>query len=614
MASPTKKPKLNHGDSAPVVTVSPAGSCTAVTALAVMMPTAIFSGHRDGTIRRWDTTTPLAVDAEQHSTTQTQRQPRWTIAACTNLTQHELYGGQELLGIAGLVVRRPAGQQQQPQSQQRTTSAVPTDPILHSGHVLYSWNHQREDMRETNGIPQKIMIWQCRNGERCSALMVDVGRSITTGLFANPLVSCLIVCQLLVEPPTKKTTLGQGEIIQTDEHAVEKVWIDAVLVGLQATCDYPRPQAPTTEKQDEVVRSSDSNDPQPSTPSKKRPFPATATGNLVPFHELTRQRLTPWIVTGGFVRALATVPGQYVVCVSETTRTTKAEATKPSVAGADSSAPPTVGAVPATTEQLLATSGGEAHAITLWDVTRPGTVLHTFKLYDIATQEWTTSLRGSVRSIAIFRNSKLLLTFADHSGNNNQDDCKVSIIDLPTSRITNSDQGEESHLVVRGAYRSRGMGTVSSGDGDLVAFAEMGASDDAAATKQNAVSIYSLKNLCDSFEGKNSGEHCELQHLEVARVMLPLQRSSSGDETATKLIGPTVLSIQGQYVIAGNKNGAILSAVTSMELPDSSSRTTDGANEFASCSTASLGLRGQLCPRLSAEANNVQLRNECTIQ
>jgi hypothetical protein len=577
-----KKPKLEHE----VQVVSPSGVCAAVTCMTAVTPAVIFSGHRDGTIRRWVN--------EDNS------EALWTISACADLTQHEIYGREELLGIAGLAVRR-----------QGETS--PTDPVLHS-HVLYSWNHQREDMRESNGIPQKIMIWKCSTGERCSALMVDVGRS-AEGSFANPLVSCMVFSRLLVEPPPKQPQHKQQQQQQEEEDAnknvdVAKVWVDAVLVGLLATCEpLPQPGATAT--------AAAQCDEAPKPPKAKNP--AVVTGNLLPFNEHTRKRMPPWIVSGGFVRALATVPDKYIVSVTETTRTTIATSTTKETAQNDTDDDKNVsnGGGIASKKDGTATvskeeADGEALEVSLWDVTEPGTVLHRLKLYDIAANIWTTGLRGSVYYLAL-SGSQLLMAFTA-SGDCKNGDSRVAVIDLPQS-TNNKEKKEGTHLKVHGSYQTTGLGPVSAGDRDFIALAGKAADDDKPDTKQNVVHLYSITDLCKACDENATNASCDIRLLERASVVLPLQ-SASGGEVLSARFGPSSLSLlNGSSLVAGYRNGTILSAKTMIELPDSSCAiATDGANEFASCSTASLGLRGQLCPHLSAEANNLQLRNQCTIQ
>ena len=468
-SSPVKKPRLDTeggGDGGDnhdgvVQIVAAAGCVSAVTVLASVVLTdetmMIFSGHRDGTIRRWDTTSD---DKQQ----QKQQEAVWTISACTDLTQHDLYGQQERLGIAGLAVRK------QPDSQQQHDGNTNAPVLLQ----LYSWNHQREDMREINGIPQKIMIWQCTTGERCSALMVDVGRS-TAGTFANPLVSCIVFCKLLVEQqpkPQPQPTMAEDTTTSTTA-TVEKVWIDTVLVGLLATCD---PSPPPEMDADVVAVGGDVADAAvaaavppglPQQQAKRKPA-AAATGNLVPFREHSRQRMTPWIVPGGFVRALVTVPDKYVISVTETTTTTTNTARNESTpvvgrpttsaAAADEEGPNTTnnatvkkasngsgGDAGTPTNQNDATTalvakeegGGESHAITLWDITQPGAVLHILKLYDFTTMECTSSLRGSVCGIALSENL-LLLSFAATGGGNNG---LLGVVDL--SQRSNADEKDD---------------------------------------------------------------------------------------------------------------------------------------------------------------------------
>lgn len=675
-----KKPKLD-GDTAvssedgvvQIVATVAGGDSSAVTALASVAltneTTMIFSGHRDGTIRRWDITTSSSSSSDHdNNPQQQQREPVWTISACTDLTQHELYGQQERLGIAGLAVRNQQPDSSQQQQQQDNTKNSASGLML-----LYSWNHQREDMRDINGIPQKIMIWKCSTGERCSALMVDVGRC-TAGTFANPLVSCLVFCKLLVEQqqqPTRQpqkqlgaqSVAADASISTTATAAVEKVWIDTVLVGLLATCDPPSPPSVLVKAADVVAVADDADASTannssaaaaalapvlPLQQAKSKPTAAAATvvvatGNLVPFREHTRQRMTPWVVPGGFVRALATVPNGggggggdsnsgklYVISVTETTTSTArtstavAKAEDPNAAndaatekassnggGGDGGTTTTLNDA-TTTLVVKEEGGGEAHAITLWDITQPGVVLHILKLYDVTTKEWTSSLRGSVYGITLSENL-LLLTFAATEGGNGL----LGVVDL--SQGTNVDEKDDvgtntDRARIRGSYEIC-PGSASTAYGDLVALSGEAGSEGENDIKPNVVSIYSVKDLSKAVPAKSSAKAADvMRQLEKAKIVLPQQQPSPDDKASSAKLGPAALFFEGSHLIAGYNNGAIVCAKPRIRLLDSASVVaTNGSNEFASCSTASLGLRGQLCPHLASEANKVPLQNQCTI-
>jgi hypothetical protein len=644
MSSQSKKQKLDDHEVIEVVVAS-SGCVAAVTALAVLSSdnaSMIFSGHRDGTIRRWDSN-------HNHGNNQHDpQQPRaavWTISACPDLTKHELYGREERLGIAGLAVRQ----------QQQDAAAHQDDEQQHV--VIYSWNHQREDMRASNGIPQKIMIWKCTTGERCSALMIDVGRSID-GTFANPLVSCMVFCKLLVAPPPqqqKQPPQQQGAAPNVEEAnstatVVEKVWVDTVLVGLQATCDTAAPTiiASTTATVDVgVVAENATTAP----PAKQRPATTTTTvttttGNLVPFHEQTRQRMRPWIVPGGFVRALATVPDKYVISVTETTTrvttpttsspasstiatgTTDDSTTRPSSTNTATATkafdgvgsapmnhhPDSVSVVLAKEEEV----GGETQAITLWDITQPGTVLHTLKLFDGISKEWMSNVRGSVYGIAVSGAKRRMMLFTTASSGCNTTG-QLSVVNLPehsTADANDDDDDGLQEVSIRGSYET-GCGISSTGYGDWFALSgesvvSGSANDD---TKLHHVaSIYSINDISKALEkGSAVAAADDMRQLEQVRIVLPRQPPCPGDEPSSTMSRLTTLSL-GSHLIAGYTNGTIVCARPRIGLAKEDSATNGTTNELASCSTATRGLRGcTMCPHLSAQATNPQLRNECTI-
>ena len=130
---------------------------SAVTALALLSDTIVFSGHRDGSICRWNliSNPPVSEDPQQQQPPPPRRQlPDWVITtACLNLTNHELYKNEEKLGIAGLVVRKNQASPNDDKSTTSVSSSTRTATSAVATHFLYSWNHQREDMRmEINEI------------------------------------------------------------------------------------------------------------------------------------------------------------------------------------------------------------------------------------------------------------------------------------------------------------------------------------------------------------------------------------------------------------------------------------------------------------------------------
>jgi hypothetical protein len=375
----------------------------------------------------------------------------------------------------------------------------------------------------------------------------------------------------------------------------------------------------------------------------------TTTGNLVPFHEQTRQRMRPWIVPGGFVRALATVPDKYVISVTETTRattpttispasstiatgttddsTTRLPSTNTTTAtkasdGGGGPAPmnnhDSVSVVLAKEEEV----GGETQAITLWDITQPGTVLHHLKLFDVITKEWTSNLRGSVYGMAVSAGAKqrMMLFTAASSGCNTTG--QLSVVDLPehsTTAYTNDDDDDGLQEVsIRGSYEI-GCGIASTGYGDWFALSggesvSGSANDD---TKLHHVaSIYSINDISKSLEKDSAvaaaGDMRQLE--QQVRIVLPRQPPCPEDEPSSKMSRLTTLSL-GSHLIAGYTNGTIVCARPRIGLAKEDSSVTNATtNELASCSTATVGLRGcTMCPHLSAQATNPQLRNECTI-
>lgn len=554
---------------------------------------AVFSGHRDGTIRRWN---------HYYNSPSTEKQIKpppasssvWTIVACSDLTQHEVYGTEEQLGIAGLVVR---------ESSHTSSSGQEGDPKSNIDWLLYSWNRQREDMREINGIPQKIMIWQCRSGERYSAIMVDVGRC-STGTFANPLVSCLIFCKLFVEKSPsatkpkggyteKSVSSGIGDAAKSEAVPhVESVWEDAILVGLQATCDTAKHVA-------DSPASSSSTAAMPAiVRAAKAPIIATSkTGNLVPYYEQSRERMTPWIVPGGnFVRALVSVPeSRYVVSVTETTRM----GGQPLDGGANVYAKPEETTDGATAIKDQDETGrkelksGETQAIALWDASRPGTILQVFELYNAASNNWTSIFRGSVKSATLSGYQLLLLS----SRGPRNETSLVTVIDLPQKKYIDTETNGLDSVRLHGAY-AIDASVASTGCSDLVAVSE---------ESSNSVVFYSIADLSVSLQASESVVLDDVRPHAKSRLSLEPDR----DEMPSQSLRCTILTMKDSHILAGFANGAILCAGSSKV--ETLSRSQADAHFMISCSTTSVGLDGLPCPHLSADANSTPLRNECTI-
>jgi hypothetical protein len=554
-SSPLKKQKLNVEDYVPQ-RIQNENVKSPVTAIASSIDSIIFSGHRDGTICRW------TIDSvkDRHVLD-------WVISACINLTDHEIYGKEENLGIAGLAIRLS-----------QIDSGKNVVATTEKSSILYSWNHQREDMRESNGIPQKVMLWNSVTGERRSALMIDVGRS-DTGVFANPLVSCLVFCKLLVDQPPnqiKPKSFEEGGVSTHETLAIEKVWTDVIVVALQATCEEPN--------KDIDFSSDNMND---AIKPQRVLKPIVASGNILPFIEDTRQRLKPWSCVGGFVRALAVPDNSYILSVTETTRPSSLTQTDSAHVTSNSEED----------EQTKSDSnkankeiGGKAHSITLWDTSCPGVVLYRIKLCDMPNNE--IPVDGNVYALTM-SNTTLFLAIAQSDKNG----CAV-VIDLP-------DRHAEEKLNTMIALSTCGIfsltpGIVTSHMSDSIALSQKVLCSDG--DKVDKVHLYSLSDLRIALEDHESGTNFDLRKLQIKRLTLP----NCAQITLTRI------SIGESNVIAGYGDGAIVMTrvqALNKDLTPSSK----GSNEHVSCSMATIGLRGVLCPNLSSSASNVQLENKCLI-
>jgi hypothetical protein len=561
MSNPLKKQKLNVDDNDIPLRIQNENVTSPVTAIVSFTDdTTIFSGHRDGTICRWN----LDACKDRHV-------PDWIISACLNLTDHEVYGTEEKLGIAGLAIRP-----NHCDSSKSSTNSVESNQM---SFILYSWNHQREDMRESNGIPQKVMLWNGVTGERRSALMIDVGRS-DTGVFANPLVSCLVFCKLLVDQPPKKLPPAKNEDggkSTGSTSGLEKVWTDVIVVALQATCE-----APINDVDLEPQPKMDSSNPQ------KIMKPTVVSGNILPFIEHTRQRLKPWSSVGGFVRALAVPDNAFILSVTETTRSTISETQN------DSTRVDTDNEGNDETKKILDSndySDGQAYSITLWDTSCPGAVLYTVKVCDIHYND--TPLDGTVYALTM-SNTKLLLAMAKSK----ETGCAV-VIDLPQRPIKEM-HDEKLTVSICGVF-ALSPGIAASHVGNWIALSQkVKCTED---SKKEDVHIFTFMDLCTSLDDNTSNTDFDILKLQnVIKWTAP----HSSQNALTKLF------IGESHVVTGYGNGAIFS----MRIPTLTKDTSVsgmGSNEYVSCSTASIGLRGALCPHLLSSANNLNLQNKCLI-
>jgi hypothetical protein len=546
MANPSKKQKVDDQ----VQVIQDENIKSAVTAMTVLTDTTIFSGHRDGTICRWD--------VEERTD---RREPTWIICSCTNLTEHEIYGNYEKLGVAGLVVR-----------QSKVANNISDLTVKKDAFLLYSWNHQREDMRESNGIPQKVMIWNCDSGERCAALMVDVGRC-DSGAFANPLVSCLVFCKLLVDLPSPnlQSPLEDETPSESAIPTVEKTWIDAIIVGLEATCSAPTANI--------AVISDAAADMEGQRHSSKTRSMSSA-GNILPFEEITRQRMKPWSAVGGFIRALVVV-GTYVVSVTETARNNVSE-TRDTLRGKseESLGESKHEEIKSTNDQ----SGGQLHEITVWDTACPGTALHVLNMQNAVGKNLTDSFRGSVYSVSLSSN-KIFLAMSSSNASG-----KIVVLDFDPK------VSDGSCLLSIFGVVELVPGSASSQVGDWLGVSRKSSCSD--------VNLYSFSNLIKALENNTTDYVIDTQQLEQLRVPAPRIKSSCWE--------PSSILVSERHVIAGFSNGAILrkNVVAAMKRSGGSSIV---SNEYVSCSTAPIGLRGSICPHLSPDANNVALQNKCII-
>ena len=579
------EPRATHHDDDTAI-VAATTTHSAVTALALCSETIVFSGHRDGRICRWNLTT-----TDHHtSNNENHNNPEWTItSACVNLTQHEQYGTEEKLGIAGLAVRRPSV---------TTTASSPTQ-----NYLLYSWNHQREDMRlAINGIPQKVMIWNATTSERLSALMIDVGRCRETNMYANPLISCLVFCPLLVPDGSEVP-----------------VWTDAVLVALQATCSDAPPS-------DAAAATNDAPPTTTTTTALPKVTNHTPTGNIVPFHEATRKRMVPWIATGGFVRALAVVTNHNTGCVVSVTETTRPY--PPSSSSSSTTIEPSVVADAAdhqTKEEsttLVPTSGGgTTTSITIWDTARPGTILHVLALdHPSGSIGGGTHLPsfGSVCALTLSQCQRYLhlsMMVEDVTASIDRQHVVLRLTPPPTAtRSSSTDPPDDNNdtISICGWYTTttstshRGS-IVASHVGDWIVTASSPTRnqvDHINSAIDNCLTWYSFHDLISSLDRRTTHDTA----VDIATLLPSVSVITLPTAADTE---PTALVLGPSHAIIGYEDGTV--QMTSRG-PRVDPLTTESTMEQrVSCSTAPIGLRGVPCPRLSSEANDVNLQNKCIV-
>lgn len=720
-AETTTTSRSHHQEKIPApeagVLAAPGGS--AVTALAVWeddddetnanATTIVFSGHRNGTIRRWD----LGLD-DNNSSSHT---PRWCIPSCTDLTIHPTYGSLEYLGVAGLVVRRRRSPNQDKSTDDHDSSSTSGSSSL-PPLQLYSWNCQREDMRaDINGIPNKVMIWNVETGERIAALMIDVGRCSITKRYANPLPSCLVFAPLLLPEPTKtKTARGKTTTQEDDDDkaaaAVSLEWTDTILVGLQATCtteepvvgDEATPVCPRTGDDDDNNNKADADTAKPAaavTAAAAASLPAAAgappkifaaggqalppaiaaklgrmggggaalqqqkpptttsipTGNLLPFCERSRKRLAPWTAPGGFVRALACVPRRYVIGITETVTTTTATAAAATATGSQTTTNSANSAAEEKDEGAAAAprqqqpmedagkkpidrGGGQASEIILWDATQPGTVLHRLKLWNndpgISCATATTRLpslllRGTVFGVFFQRSP---------SSTARASSCQDLVVACRGETTKGNGWTALVQIHIHDDEPAGSSGTAKEGatdDGDgatAAATISIGKSVDIDAPCSAAWAVNG--GIVALAEAASSDVILYDENLsEKARETLPMSSNNNktqGHGGATTTPGPNALVVAGSstgrdaklglIVVAGYANGLLLTqalaaaaAITTQQQQQGDSGEPQYHNSCCcSCSTAPPGLRGMLCPHLTAASNRVRLQNQCTMQ
>jgi hypothetical protein len=604
-----------------------AAPTSAVTALALLSDMIIFSGHRDGTICRWNLLTTTTTDQNTQQQQQQQQQlqpncqlPEWMItSACVNLTNHEIYGNEEKLGIAGLVVRQNRETLTASMSSSATTSISAA-----AKHFLYSWNHQREDMRiDINGIPQKVMIWDATTSERLSALMIDVGRCCHTKMYANPLISCLVFCKLLVDESTKSSS-------NSNQSTTVKVWTDAVIVALQATCEATAQNdnnsTSTSDTTNAEIKAAVSTLPVSLSSKRSNTIP---TGNIVPFYEQTRKRMSPWMTKDGFVRAMAVVCptatsnandnqniscNGYIVSITETTRhpiipqhhqqQQQQEKSETDSTTATISAEESEGI-----NYTPSNDGGQASSIILWDTANPGTMLHIFSLDGVGDR--TNSLcnqrfAGSVYALTLSHCNQYLLlsTWMELSSSN-----RHLVLRLPSTTGKSSTDGpvddSKTYSVCSWCSSSEREIAPSCQGGLIVSTSLQTAVNES--TAQHILTMYSFQDLW------NSTEHLKLNGVELNATQLPPTTQMRVPAISTTAGEPTSISLGRAHVIIGYENGTTSSSVVPESMKGAGDSWNIGSNEYVSCSTAPLGLRDVPCPHLSVTANNINLQNKCVI-
>lgn len=629
-------------ESVPMITTTN----SAVTALTMLSESIIFSGHRDGSICRWnmmgDQDSELNNNPQTTTSPLTEGQliPDWIItSACVNLTKHEIYGKEEKLGIAGLVVRQNQRSKSDSLNASKTDTGLPT-------HFLYSWNHQREDMRiEINGIPQKVMIWNATTSERLSALMIDVGRCCHTKMFANPLISCLVFCKLLVDentnPPSSVLSSSSSTSNTTNsstEHTrIEKVWTDAIIVALQATCDAPTIRsndddcvATTNTVLETNVTSSSPTPLQPPQPQRKA---VTPTGNIVPFYEQTRKRMLPWTAIGGFVRALAVaVPspscttsfddennkyGGYIISITEATRKPIVPQEQ-SISTTDTTEESNVVEV-GEKKNALSNCCGQTSCITIWDTACPGSILHVLSLDGVSDRKSCSQhLDGNVYALTLSHCNHYLLVSICVEPTSASSGCNRRHIVLSLPTVTDKPSPNESCVVsICGWYNSSYEGIAASNRGDWIVSTTSPSgvdnnseNDGTSSVVQAFLTFYSFRDLL------SLSSHQMTDAVELDVTKLQSKTLVQIPTVAATNIVPTTIAVGESNVVLGYRNGTIqLRSVPSsntavVNTMNSSDR---GSNEFVSCSTAPIGLRGVPCPHLSSTANDVNLQNKCAI-
>jgi len=538
------------------------------------------------------------------------------------------------------------------------------------------------------------------------------------GQFANPLASCLVFAPLLVETTTTTKPTDATEENEGTPPTVHRLeWVDAVLVGLQATaCAEPEPPntnnnnnnngddnqveddtkkaaaaaaaaavAPKKDKQSDGNNNNNNNqeeddtkpaaataavaDPpkivaaggqtlppaiaaqlgrmgavaaqQPQQPQKQTQAKPCPTGNLLPFCEQSRKRLTPpWTATGGFVRALACIPKKYVIGVTEkTTATATTTAKAKSASEKTEDAPPVVPEISSSSSSSTTPQGpapGQASEIILWDATQPGTVLHRLQLWGPDSHPDIISrvlLRGTVfgfwRSTTTTTTNPALVVAvrgaaADGSSknNNNTKNGSTALVQIHI----NHEPHQQGRNTAKDATNANGEATTTISIGKTLQLETPYAAAAAAAAGASHGDTIALADSRDVVLYQNLSETSRETLLAVPSSTI------TNDTEAGTASGPNALVVAArgstrttnplQLIIAGYPNGELLliqqqqSQLQSQSVNDHDSDNDDNEDRSVSecCSSAPPGLRGMLCPHLTAASNQVQLQNQCAIQ